>query len=119
MSLITVNGVVLPDPAQYQYSLNDVDSDKSGRSTINGKMHRDRIAQKTKIEVTWNTLSADNVKKIIQATNNQTLNVKFLNTYNNTYETKTMYVSSKTATMVDIRNGKVRYKGLKIDFIEI
>ena len=117
--LIAVDGITLPDPSQYQYQLNDVDSEKSGRSTINGKMHRDRIAQKVKIEATWNLTSAEDTKKILQATNKQTLSVKFLNTYNNTFETKTMYVSTKTTSMITFKNGIAKYKGLKIDFIEI
>lgn len=52
--MITINGITLPVPSQFDFSTEDVDAEAF--RTTDGLMHRQRMGSKIKLTVTWNAL---------------------------------------------------------------
>ena len=55
MAMITVDGVAVKTPSAFSWGLQDVSDPASGR-TLDALMHKNRIAQKRKISLSWNIL---------------------------------------------------------------
>ena len=51
---LTVNGKKIPDPAEWNYQIGDLDT--SGRRDATGLLHRKRVATKINYEFSWNAL---------------------------------------------------------------
>lgn len=63
-SMFKINGIPIQSPSDCTWQLSDLSSDESGRSTRDGSMSKDIIAQKRKINFTWNTLSWEEASKL-------------------------------------------------------
>lgn len=66
MSLFQVNGIDLPPPVSAVWSLSDLSSEESGRSTRSGAMQKDIIAQKRTLTFTWGILTAKQAQRVAQ-----------------------------------------------------
>lgn len=89
----SVDGVAIPCPAQgdgYQWSLNDISDSDAGRCE-SGKMHKNRIAQKVKLELKWRNVSIADGATILTAFNPEYFNVKYLDAMSGTMQTKRFY----------------------------
>lgn len=98
-NLIYIGGVLMPSPKSYAVSLQDLDSDDSGRSET-GKMYRNRIrAGVYKIQATWR-VDRDELKKIVDAVAAASFPVKFFDPNTASTKTCTMYAGDRSSTMV-------------------
>lgn len=59
-----INGIVIASPTSVSWSMADLSSSESGRSTRNGKMTKDVIAQKRTLSFVWTNLSWEEAVKI-------------------------------------------------------
>lgn len=117
MALITVNNVDMPNPSKMQWSLQDVSVGDSGRSD-DGRMFKGRVAQKRKIELSWNAVTPSVARTILTAFNPEYITVKFFDPMDNANKTLEMYVGDRTAPVkVWTSNNKV-YESLSFDIIE-
>lgn len=96
--LETVGGQYVRSPSVYQYDLMDVSAADSGR-TEDALMHKNRIAQKVKLHLAWNNISTTDASAIINAFDDEYLEVKYLDLKAGGYITKTFYVGDRSAPM--------------------
>ena len=87
---LKVNGVDVPCPSKFAWSLQDVSAADSGR-TQDARMHKNRVAQKEKIGLEWLGCTPDVAATILQAFNPEYFNVTYRSPLTNTIVTKEFY----------------------------
>ena len=115
--LIIVDGVALPQPYQYTWSLQDVSASNAGR-TEDALMHKSRVAQKRKIQLGWRIKDTDTTALILRAFNPEYVNVRYFDMLDNQYEYRTFYVGDRTAPVQLWAVGKHLIQTISFDIIE-
>ena len=94
--MITVDNVAIKCPSSYQYGLQDISSPDAGRSqdTI---MHKERVGQKVKLELSWKGLTWAETAQIMQAFNPEYITIRYPDMLTGQYETKLFYTGDKEA----------------------
>lgn len=121
MDMFKINGVVIASPISCSWQLSDLSSDESGRSTRDGSMSKDIIAQKRTLTFTWNQLTWTETSKLANFCKNS--GVVVLLTYpdimNGTYTTGRFYTGDMTASygLWDYKNQYVT--NITCSFIEM
>ena len=97
-ALVSIGGFEFPEPSTYSATASTiVDSARNVEGKVAGAVVRADVA---KIELTWRYLPASDWARILSLFKNSFYNdVKFLNQTTNAYETRTFYVSDRTAGM--------------------
>lgn len=122
--LVTVGTFEVPEPSKYSATTSTVvDSARNAEAVTIGAVIRDSIA---KVEMSWNFISAENwantLSQFNQSLGGQFYNsVTFFNQDTNAWETRTMYVSDRTADIFLRReDGSIRgYTGARIALVEV
>lgn len=118
MAMMLVDGVELPTPSSFEWGLIDVSASDSGR-TQDGKMHKNRIAQKRQIKLSWNGTDKARTAKILQMVNPEYIRVTYPDAMRGADETRIFYVGDRSAPIkIWIVNNK-RYETLSFDLIEV
>ena len=95
--LLTINGTVMPQPSEYEWSLQDVSASSAGR-TEDALMHKETVAKKRKLKVAWKSKSTSVTASILNAvTSNEYFTVKYWDMLANAYQTGTFYVGDRSA----------------------
>lgn len=115
--MITVDGVEMPCPSKLDWGLQDVSASDSGR-TQDAKMHKNRVAQKRKLQLAWNGPTSDQVSKILKAFNPEYIRVRYPDAMSGEYETRTFYVGDRSAPYKCWWYGNHRMEQLSFDIIE-
>lgn len=120
-ALVRVKGSSLPFCSSYKVTFTDTDLD-SGRN-IKAKMIRNRVRSNMyKLEFSYNLLSAESVKEIIELTSDEFFTVEFYSPLELKRITKTMYVGDRTFSWVTVRGDNGEYilkcQDLSFNFIE-
>ncbi|GAB6170090.1 hypothetical protein JCM1393_25500 [Clostridium carnis] len=115
MSYLKINGVEMPAPLPYTAMISDLDSNKSSRNT-KGRLYRDRIAIKRKLELEWGILTQNECSDILNAIAPKEVNVEFLDPQRGVIIC-TMYVGDRTMQRIETSSGTL-WKGLKFSLIE-
>lgn len=97
-ALVSIGGYNLPEPSTYDAVTSTiVDSARNVSGYVVGSVVRHDVA---KIELTWRYLTAEQWATILSLFTYSFYNdVRFLNQATNTYDTRTMYVSDRNASM--------------------
>lgn len=122
--LVTVGTFEVPEPSKYSATTSTVvDSARNAEAVTIGAVIRDSIA---KVEMSWNFISAENwantLSQFNQSLGGQFYNsVTFFNQDTNAWETRTMYVSDRTADIfLRRKDGSIRgYTGARIALVEV
>ena len=99
--VFTINGVdILPYVAYdgLKYTRSDLDGPNAGR-TMDGVMHRDRIASKIRWDVTCRLLSADELAVVLSLIEPEFVTVRFTNPQTAQEVTKQMYSNNVPTTL--------------------
>lgn len=115
--ILKVDGVQMPCPSEYSWSLSDVSAAESGR-TDNAVMQKSRVAQKRKIALTWKEVSASETSSILQAFNPEYISVYYWDAMAGAYQTRTFYVGDRTAPVHYWWVGNQRFESVSFDIIE-
>lgn len=120
-ALISIGGFEFPEPSTYNATTSTiVDSARNVSGYVVGAVVRSDVA---KIEVSWRYLTAQQWATILSLFTNSFYNdVRFLNQATNTYVTRTMYVSDRSAAMWrrDPQTGAVMgYTGCALSLVEV
>lgn len=99
-----VNGASVPCPSGYVYNLQDVSSSDAGR-TEDALMHKERIAQKVKLELSWKNVTTVECAAVLTAFNPQYISITYLDAKAGDYLTKTFYVGDRSAPLYNARLG--------------
>lgn len=120
--IIKVNDVVLPDPAVFVVDITDLEGDSTTRNA-RGDLIRDKIATKFKITCEWPPLSMEEIKIILEATNESFFQLTFPDPMLGTINTKTFYVDNRQMPLLkkiseNYISENYIWEGLKINFLE-
>jgi len=117
--MIKINGVSLPaSPSSFQVTVLDLDDAEATKRTADGTMHRDRIAVKRKIDMTWGPLNWSDTSAILQAVQNEFFQCTYPDPMSGQLETRTFYVGDRVAPFLVKREGEIYWTGLKLTLTE-
>ena len=115
MALISINGVDLPTPGDYDCGINDlVKADRNA----NGTLIAEKIATKRKIQLGWPYLTGAQYSQILNLVDPMFFTVKYFDAKENGYKTGTFYVGDRPAPMMSFKKGVAEYKDVKFNLIE-
>lgn len=115
--LIKVNNVEIPTPSECTVSVFDIYESTDRDST--GTIHLDYIATKNKLECTWSYLSQEDLTSLLNTIKAISFNVTYKDPATGKDVTKNMYKGDRTIPILDVIDGKNRYKDFKVNFIEL
>lgn len=113
--MIKVNGVEIPTPSTYQPTLNDIG--KADRNA-NGTMILEIITTKRKLEMSWSYLSQSDLAFLFQSIAGTFFTVEYPDPEDGTTKTGTFYKGDRSAGAIDYKDGVMRWKDCKVNFIE-
>lgn len=114
--MLKINGVAVATPSEFSVDIMDLDGE-TGRNA-NGKLIRDRIATKRKLNCKWPPLSMAAVSTLLQSVKNKSFTVEYPDPMAGNIITKTFYVGDRQMPMLSIINGKAMWEGLTMNFTE-
>lgn len=117
MAMIWVDGVEVKTPSSFSWGLQDVSDSASGR-TQDAIMHKNRIAQKRKISLSWAAPTPSETAAILQAFNPEYINVKYPDAMSGKNETRVFYVGDRASPVKIWNIGNRRYESISFDLIE-
>lgn len=120
-ALVSVGGFDFPEPSTYNATTSTiVDSARNVSGYVVGAVVRHDVA---KVELTWKYLTAAQWASVLSLFTNSFYNdVRFLNQVTNSYDTRTMYVSDRTAGIFrrDPQTGEVMgYINCSLSLVEV
>lgn len=117
--MIKINGVDLPaTPSSFQVTVIDLDDSEATKRTADGTLHRDRIAVKRKIDMSWGPLNWSDTAAILQAVQNEFFQCTYPDPMTGKMETKTFYVGDRVAPFAVSRGSEIYWTGLKLTLTE-
>lgn len=121
--ILRINYVDMPSPSSITWSLQDISSENSGRSVETrdqGLMHKDIIARKRKLSITWPAMPKEKAATILKAVSaSATFLVTYPDLLDDQDETRTFYVGDRTAGVLFWWEGRKWVKDLQFDLIEV
>lgn len=115
MALITINGVNVPTPTDFQVGIQDI---SNAQRNANGLMIIERICTKKTLSISYSYLSASDMSTVLQAIAPVYYNVTYLDPLTNTNVTSSFYCGDRSLGMIDYQNGVPRYQNVKFTLIE-
>lgn len=115
--LKSVDGKKIPCPSQFDWGLQDVSNSEAGRDQT-AKMYKNRIAQKRKINLSWNAVRPDKIKEILQAFQPEYVMVEYYDPLEGEVVTKEFYTGDKTAPVHIWAGSNQLYTNVSFNIIE-
>lgn len=121
MSMLIVDGVAVKSPSSFSWGLQDVSSASAGR-TQDALMHKERIAQKRKIELEWVNPTPSELHTIVNAFQPEYISVQYHDPLDSAdpavLSTRTFYTGDKSAPVYSWVVGEERYEKVSFNIIE-
>lgn len=108
--------MVNPAPQTMQVAIQDIDA-KATRDA-QGLLHRDRVATKRKITLTFGPLTVPECSKILGTVRNEFFSVEYLDPQDGNMRSGTFYVGDRTTPVYSFVDSLPVWKGLSFDLIE-
>ena len=99
-----VGGTYVPAPSKYQWGLQDISDSEAGR-TEDELMHKNRVAQKVKLELEWEAISISEASTILQAFDPEYVSITYLDARAGAFLTKTFYVGDREVPLFNAVTG--------------
>lgn len=96
--ILFVNGSAVAAPSSYVWGLQDVSASDAGR-TEDTLMHKERLSQKVKIELSWKYATIAEAAAILTAFNPEYVSITYLDAKAGDFLTKTFYVGDRSAPL--------------------
>lgn len=122
--VLTIDGVdfhsYLKAGAGYQWKRMDVDSEKAGRSTLDGSIERDRIAVKQRLDCECRPLNRTEVYTLLHALAPEYVSVTYTDPSKSSgTSTKTLYSNNPSVTLrYSLTQKGELWEGLKFPLVE-
>lgn len=117
--MIRINGSDIARlPREFSVDITDLDDGETSMRTVDGTLHRDRIAVKRKLNMKWSGLDWPTLSQLLQSVSAVFFDVYYPDPMTGQYETKTFYVGDRNAPVAIARNGEIIWEGLSMNFIE-
>lgn len=120
-NLLMIDGQQMPTPSKFNITLNDLDSEETGRS-IDGNLHRDVIGTNFRtIELEWRTMTRADLKKLLNAVSKTNFEVIYYDPIQDARIKKTMYAGNRKVDMYNyiIDNGKPLWVDISVTLIQV
>lgn len=101
-----------------KWSRNDIDAQNSGRDTQDGLMHRKRVSQKKRLDITCRPLTQEELNTLLNAIEPEWLKVRYWDALAGALVTKTMYTSTVPATFFFDDGVRQYWTGVEFPLIE-
>ena len=115
----TVDGTTIPDPAAY--AVTDADLDTAAERDMTGLLHRDMVASKVSLEITYKAIDIDMATKIMALIKKTEFQFTFFDTTSGEVRTITAYSNNRRCTPVWLPEGQPHsgwYADLQFPVIE-
>lgn len=115
-----IDGVAIPTPSTYNFSLEDLSSEETGR-TLDGIMHKDIVASKDRYDCTWKKLSWADAATLLNAVEGKT-QVQFTHAdprVPNQFITGNFYIGQRTSVALNLKDTKHAWVDIAFSFIRI
>nr|WP_246628170.1 DUF6711 family protein [Paenibacillus oenotherae] len=119
--MLKINNVEIaayPKPGDFKVTILDLDDGESTVRTSDGTLHRDRIAVKRQVEMSFAPLPDNKISAILQAMSAPFFDFYYPDPMVGGYVTKRMYVGNRPAAVPIERNGVLWWDGLQITLTE-
>lgn len=117
--ILKVNDTILKTPADVTWSLQDLSSPDSGR-TLDGVMHKDRIAQKVKLSCKWPAMPTSEASILLKNVNSQVnFSLTYFDVMQDENRTATFYVGDRASNYKWIMTNNKMVESISFDFVEV
>jgi len=116
-SMIKVDRVAIKTPSTFEWELNDVSASDAGR-TSDALMHKNRVARKRKIKLSWSMPTPEEAKEILTAFAPEYFEVTYHDPLIGEVVTKTFYCGDQAAPVKRWAVGNKRYENITFNIIE-
>lgn len=113
--ILEINGNQAPSPITYNVGMMDIS--KAERNAL-GNMVLDIITTKTKIELEWGILTAQEASQLFNMIKPAFFQVKYFDPETATYKIGTFYKGDRTLGVALFEGGIPVWRGAKMNFIE-
>jgi hypothetical protein len=116
MALITVGGITLPDPTEFQVGYMDI---SKAERNANGRMIIERIATKRKLFITYAYITRQHAELVLQRVAPTSYTVKYLDPQTDSWKSGSFYCGDRQLGMISYINGNAVYKDFGFNLIEL
>lgn len=117
--MIKINGIDIPKyPSSFSVSISDMDDGTTTGRTMDGLLHRDRIATKRKLELKFALLEWAELSTLLNQIEGVFFNVTYPDPMTGIMETKEFYVGDRNTPIALIRDGIYYWAGVGFNFVE-
>ena len=116
LALISVSGVALPTPTEFQVAYLDV---SKAERNANGTMIIERISEKRKLFLTYAYITESDASTILTQLAPTSYTVTYMDPLTRSMKSGSFYCGDRNIGMLDYINGKPRYKELTFNLIEL
>jgi len=116
---LKINGAdIAAMPASIQVTILDLDDAESTTRTADGTLHRDRVAVKRQIELTFNALRMDEISPLLKQMSDIFFDFSYPDPMVGDYITKKVYVGDRPANIPFEKDGVLYWNGFKMTLTE-
>ena len=115
MALISIGGVALPTPSEFNVDVMDI---SKAERNANGNLIIERITTKKKLSFSYNYLSASQLSVVLKAISPTFYDVTYIDPVTNSFTTSSFYCGDRKVGMIDYVNSIARYQDLSFDLTE-
>lgn len=115
----------IPNPTDISFGIKDVSSADAGRTNdANATMHKNRVATKRTLNLTWKNLDGAKTKTVLRAFKPEYVFVRYVEPEDNAFVTKEFYAGDRSAApshyvpTSQFTIGGVVYKTISFNIIE-
>ena len=116
MALITISGVALPTPSEFQVGYQDI---SKAERNANGTMIIERVAVKRKLFLTYAYVTESDASLILKAVAPTSYTVTYMDPQTRSMKSGAFYCGDRNLGMIDYINGKARFKEFAFNLIEL
>ncbi len=116
---LKINGAAIAAmPSSIQVTVLDLDDAESTTRTADGTLHRDRVAVKRQIELTFNTLEMGEISPLLQQMSDVFFDFTYPDPMVGGYVTKKVYVGDRPGNIPFEKDGIIYWSGFKMTLTE-
>ena len=109
----------VPNPTDITWGVQDISSADAGRTNdSNVTMHKNLVARKRKLQLTWKNLDGPATSAVLRAFMPEYVFVQYHDPVNDEYQIREFYTGDKSAPMHSMTIGGVIYKTVSFNIIE-
>jgi hypothetical protein len=120
VSILQINKLDIADPMTLTWDLYDLDSEDGAGRDQTGRMFRDRVAVKRKLNCTWGPLEPFEMSVLLKSMDNVFFTLRYPDAHDGMYREGEFYVGDRSTPLYVWNNEKQKFlwEGLTANFIE-